>query len=145
MMNIDEIKQAIPHREPFLWIDEVSLISEMSIKAHKTLRPEIDLFGGHYPEYPILPGVIQCEMCFQAAAILISKLVPTEDGKVPVVTRVNNVQFRKMIRPGETVEIDVTISERVSDVFFLNGKVSSGGKVTARLEFAVTTTGRDRV
>lgn len=137
-MNLDEIKQAIPHRDPFLWVDEVLEITETKIRARKYLDPALALFAGHYPEFPILPGVIQCEMAFQASALLISKIVAVEDGKVPVVTRLNNTQFRRMVRPGETVEIEVEISERLNDVFFLTGKISVDGKVSTRLEFATT-------
>ncbi len=137
-MNLDDIKQAIPHREPFLWVDEVVEMDETKLKARKTLTSEMDLFRGHYPDYPILPGVIQLEMAFQAAAILMSKTAVMVEGKVPVVTRVNNVQFRKIVKPGETVEIDVEVTEKMGDVSFFSGKVSSSGKVTTRLEFAVS-------
>jgi 3-hydroxyacyl-[acyl-carrier-protein] dehydratase len=57
---------------------------------------------------------------------------------VPVVTRLNNVQFRKMIRPGETIELNVELTERVANAFYLKGKCSVDGKVTARLEFVCT-------
>jgi 3-hydroxyacyl-[acyl-carrier-protein] dehydratase len=137
-VNTDEIKACIPHRDPFLWLDEVSQISETSITAHKTLSSDLPVFSGHYPNFPVFPGVLQCEACFQAGAVLISRLVATGTNEVPVVTRVNNVQFRRMIRPGETISIDVELTERVSNAFYLKGRVSSGGKVTARLEFVCT-------
>jgi 3-hydroxyacyl-[acyl-carrier-protein] dehydratase len=137
-MHLDEIKAAIPHREPFLWVDEVVELTESKIIAKKTLDPKIDLFAGHYPAYPILPGVIGCEMTFQAAAILMSKIAPVVEGKVPVVTRVNNVQFRKIMRPGQTVQIEAELTEKMGDVYLFNGKVLSEGKPATRLEFAVT-------
>ena len=59
-----------------------------------------------------------------------------EPGKVPVATRNNNVQFRRMVRPGETLDIEVTLTEKLSNAFFLTGKVSVGGQVTVRFEFA---------
>jgi len=135
MMNITDIQQCIPHRDPFLWLDTVSSLTESRIIASKTLSPDLPVFQGHYPNFPIFPGVLQCEACFQAGAILISRLVTTSNGEVPVVTRVNNVQFRRMIRPGETLDIEVELTERVSNAFFLKGKASVGDKVTARMEF----------
>ncbi len=139
-MNTDEIKQCIPHRDPFLWLDEVTEISEKHIVARKLLAPGLPVFQGHYPNFPVFPGVLQCEACFQAGAVLISRLVPTGTDQVPVVTRLNNVQFRRMIRPGETIEVTAELTEQVSNAFYLKGKVTVDGKVTARLEFVCTAT-----
>ncbi len=70
--------------------------------------------------------------------MLISRIVVTEAGQVPVVTRLNNVQFRRMIRPGETIELTAELTERLANAFYLKGKVTVDGKVTARLEFVCT-------
>ncbi len=142
-MNTDEIKAAIPHRDPFLWLDEVTEISEQHIVARKVLSESLPVFQGHYPNFPVFPGVLQCEACFQAGAVLISKLVPSEANEVPVVTRLNNVQFRKMIRPGDTIELSVELTERVANAFYLKGKCSVDGKVTARMEFVCASASLD--
>ena len=140
-MNTEEIKSCIPHRDPFLWLDEVIEISDTHIIARKVLSPDLEVFQGHYPGFPVFPGVLQCEACFQAGALLISRLVPISPDAVPVVTRLNNVQFRKMIRPGETIELHVELSARLANAFYLKGKVmvlntvTNATKVTARLEF----------
>ena len=60
------------------------------------------------------------------------------DARVPVATRMNDVRFKRMIKPGETVEIEVELTERLADAFFLTGKVTAGGKLAVRLEFACT-------
>lgn len=138
-MNTEEIKACIPHRDPFLWLDEVTEISDERIVAVKHLPAELPVFQGHYPNFPVFPGVLQCEACFQASAVLISKLVPVADGEVPVVTRLNNTQFRRMIRPGESIQVEVDITERLSNAFYLKGKVTVEGKVSARLEFVCAT------
>jgi 3-hydroxyacyl-[acyl-carrier-protein] dehydratase len=136
----DEIQSLIPHRPPFLWIDEVVELTDDSIRARKYLDPQLDVFRGHYPGFPVLPGVLQCEACFQAAAILIAKVGSVDAGEVPVVTRLNNTQFRRMVRPGETLELEAKITERLGKAFFLTGKVSVDGQIATRLEFACTTT-----
>jgi 3-hydroxyacyl-[acyl-carrier-protein] dehydratase len=137
-LTAEEIRSAIPHRDPFLWIDEVLDVTETRIVARKFLAPELDVFRGHYPDFPVLPGVLQCEACFQAGAILISRLHAVGEGQVPVVTRINNVKFRHMLRPGDTMELEVELTERLQNTYFLTGKVSSNGTVAARLEFACT-------
>lgn len=139
-MNREEIEQHIPHRPPFLWLDEVVDVDETKIHARKQITTDLDVFRGHYPDFPVLPGVLQCEAIMQAGAVLIAQSIETDEGKVPVATRMNNVQFRKLVRPGDTLDIEVLITERLQDTFFLKGKVSVDGKVTTRLEFACTST-----
>lgn len=134
-MNHDQIQQIIPHRPPFLWIDEVVEQSADRLRGRKYLAPELDVFAGHYPDFPVLPGVLQCEAAFQAGAILIAAQAPLEKGRVPVVTRLNNVKFRRMVRPGETLEIEVELTERISNAYYLTGKTSVAGEVATRLEF----------
>ena len=135
-MNQAEIQELIPHRDPFLWIDEVTEISDSKIVAIKSIADDLDVFRGHYPHFPILPGVLQLEAAFQAGAILIAKTQDVGEENVPVVTRVNNTKFRTRVRPGATLDIEVELTEKLSNAFFLTGKVSVGGKVTVRLEFA---------
>lgn len=148
-MNIEEIKDCIPHRDPFLWLDEVTEISGTHIVARKVLSADLPVFQGHYPNFPVFPGVLQCEACFQAGAVLISSLIPTDTDAVPVVTRLNNVQFRKMIHPGATIELHVELTERLANAFYLKGKVmvvdpaTNTNNVTARLEFVCTAAAMD--
>ena len=135
-MTRDEIQQLIPHRDPFLWLDEIVELTESRIHARKTLSPDLPVFTGHYPNFPVFPGVLQLEAAMQAGAVLIAKTSTMAPGKVPVATRINNVQFRRMVRPGETIDIEVELTERLANAFFLTGKVSVGGQVAVRLEFA---------
>ncbi len=135
-MTRDDIQQLIPHRDPFLWLDEIVELTESRIHARKFLSPDLPVFSGHYPNFPVFPGVLQLEAAMQAGAVLIAKTATMAPGKVPVATRINNVQFRRMVRPGETLDIEVELTERMANAFFLTGKVSVGGQVSVRLEFA---------
>lgn len=135
-MDRDDILQAIPHRDPFLWIDEVVSIDGETIHARKTLDSSLPVFQGHFPDYPVFPGVLQCEAALQAGAILISQIEQIPSGNVPVATRINNVKFRRMVRPGETIDIEVELTEKLSNAYFMTGKVSVEGTVSTRLEFA---------
>jgi 3-hydroxyacyl-[acyl-carrier-protein] dehydratase len=138
LLTSEQIQARIPHRPPFLWLDEVTLLEERRIVARKFLSPELDVFQGHYPHFPVLPGVLQCEAAFQAGALLIASHMPPAPGQVPVVTRLNNVQFRKMVTPGQTIELDVELTEQVANAYFLKAKVLSNGQTCVRLEFACT-------
>jgi 3-hydroxyacyl-[acyl-carrier-protein] dehydratase len=137
-MSLDKIKSAIPHREPFLLLDEIVEQSESRIVCRKTFTGDEFWYRGHYPDFPITPGVILCEAAMQAGAVLLSQLVTDSPDAVPVATRANNVQFKKMVRPGDTIDIEVELTERVSTAFFMNAKVTVQGKVACRFDFACT-------
>lgn len=136
-MPRSEIEAAIPHRPPFLFVDEIVDRGEKRIVCRKTFRGDEFFYEGHYPGFPLTPGVLLCEAAMQAGAILLSKLVGEAEG-VPVATRMNDVRFKRMVRPGEMIEIEVDLVERLADAFFLKAKVSCGGKVAVRFEFACT-------
>ena len=138
-MSREQILKAIPHREPFLLVDEIVEWSESRIVCTKTFSGEEDFFAGHYPGSPLVPGVLLCEAAMQAGAVLLSRFMADEaQGKVPVATRMNDVKFRRMVKPGETLRLEVELVERLSTAFFLKAKVSVDGKVAARFEFACT-------
>lgn len=134
-MSRDEVLAAIPHREPFLMIDEVVEQSESRIVCKRRFRPDEWFYQGHYPKFPITPGVLLCECCLQAGAILLSKH-SVGDG-IPVATRMGDVKFKRMVRPGDEVFIEVVLNERLADAFYLTGKATCDGKLAARLDFAV--------
>jgi len=138
MIDREAIERLIPHRAPFLWIDEVVELTDSTIHARKFIDPKLDLFGGHYPHFPVLPGVLQCEAAFQAGALLIAKLGPPVGDEVPVVTRLNNVKFRQLVRPGATLDILVELTERLSAAYFLKGRTAVDGRTCCSMEFACT-------
>jgi 3-hydroxyacyl-[acyl-carrier-protein] dehydratase len=137
-MSREQIEAAIPHREPFLLLDEIITWEPERIVCRKTFAPSEAFYRGHYPQFPITPGVLLCEAGMQAGAVLLSKIVESGKEGVPVATRINDVRFKRMVRPGETIEIDVNLVERIADAFFLKAKITCEGQVAARFEFAVT-------
>jgi len=142
-MTKQQIYDAIPHREPFLLVDEIVGGDESSIECTKVFTGEEDFFKGHYPDYPLVPGVLLCEAAMQAGAILLSKHLQKVDGKVPVATRMNDVKFKRMVRPGELVRMQVELIEKFSDAFFLMAKVTVNGKLAVRFDFACTAANRN--
>ncbi|MBI3463780.1 MAG: beta-hydroxyacyl-ACP dehydratase [Planctomycetes bacterium] len=136
-MSLDAIHAAIPHREPFLFVDEVVSQTDEQIVCRKTFTGDEFFYAGHYPGHPLTPGVLLCEAAMQAGAILLSRHVSAADG-VPVATRINDVRFKRMVRPGETIEMHVELRERLADAYFLAAKVTCEGKVAVRFNFAVT-------
>jgi 3-hydroxyacyl-[acyl-carrier-protein] dehydratase len=143
-MSLAEIHAAIPHRTPFLLVDEIVSRNSSAITCRKTFRPNEYFFAGHYPDFPLVPGVLLCEAAMQAGAILLHHIIEHKHDRMPVVTRMNEVRFKRIVRPGETIEIEVVLRERLSDAFFLNAKVTCEGKLAVRLEFACTLVTQER-
>jgi len=134
-MTPEQVKLAIPHRPPMLLVDEVVQKTDRRILCRKTFRPDEFFFQGHYPDYPLVPGVILCEAAMQSGAIL---LAPLATEGIPVATRINNVRFRRPVRPGDTIEMDVELVERLAAAFFLKARVTRAGQQVVRFEFACT-------
>lgn len=137
-MSLAEIHAAIPHREPFLLIDEIVARDERTIHCRKTFTGKEYFYAGHYPQFPLTPGVLLCEAGLQAGAVLLSKQAGAEPSKVPVATRIDGVKFKRIVKPGETISVEVELVERMADAFFMKAKVSCGGQVAVRFEFACT-------
>lgn len=134
--SLEKIHAAIPHRPPMLLLDEIVSQDDHTIVCKKTFQPEEFFFQGHYPDQPIVPGVILCECGAQAGAVLLSGMMSVTEGQVPVLTRMNDVKFKKMVSPGETVEITVKLDEVVSSAYFMTAQIRVAGKMAARLSLA---------
>ena len=139
VLSEDFITERIPHRPPFLWLDRVVEISESSILAEKTIPEDLDLFQGHYPGYPLMPGVLLCEAVFQAGGVLLADMHRSDDQTEalakPVLTRILGAKFKREVHPGDTIAISASLKERVGDAWFLKGTVRVDGKVAVRVEF----------
>lgn len=135
-----EILTRIPHRPPFLWVDRIVERDGSSIVTEKIIPADLEIFTGHYPGRPIMPGVLLCEAIFQTGALLMSYLLednPTKREEVPVLTRIENAKFKRMVNPGDTVQINVSIRETIGVVSFMKGTLRVGGKTAVQVNFGV--------
>jgi 3-hydroxyacyl-[acyl-carrier-protein] dehydratase len=137
-MSLAQIHAAIPYRPPFLFLDEIVEWTDDRILCRKQFSGDEFFYQGHYPGFPLTPGVILCEAGMQAGAVLLSRHLAAEEKGVPVATRINDVRFKHMVRPGDTIEIEVELKERLANAFFLAAKVHVDGKLAVRFEFACT-------
>ncbi|CAG37137.1 3-hydroxyacyl-ACP dehydratase FabZ family protein [Desulfotalea psychrophila] len=142
MDELDRIKSLIPHREPFLQVDRIIGFDrqELCINTEKTFAADLDIFKGHYPDNPIVPGVILCEAIFQSGALLMALLGQEKQGEqenaVPVLTRIGGARFKRFAGPGDTVQIEVRVQETVGSATFFKGRLKVGGKTAVQIEFS---------
>lgn len=136
------IRERIPHRPPFLWLDRVVEFTSDSIVAEKAIPHDLELFQGHYPGYPLMPGVLLCEAVFQAGGVLLAERIRTDANATtgpasprPVLTRILGAKFKREVRPGDTITISARLQERIGEAWFLKGTVRVGGKVAVQVEF----------
>ncbi|MBE0481171.1 MAG: 3-hydroxyacyl-ACP dehydratase FabZ [Dehalococcoidia bacterium] len=135
---MQEVLKAIPHRPPFLFVDNVNELDQSRIRASREISPSEPFFQGHYPGNPIMPGVLICESIFQAGAILLSSLIEDPAEGVPVLTRISNAKFKNMVKPGSLLELEAELVEKLGSAYFLKGKASVAGKTVVTVEFAVS-------
>jgi 3-hydroxyacyl-[acyl-carrier-protein] dehydratase len=146
-----DIYSAIPHRPPFLWIDTVIACDSETIVTEKFISPELDFFKGHYPGYPIVPGVLLCEAVFQTGALFMAKrlensqLAPDAIKKTPVLSRIRAAKFKREVKPGDTIRMYVSLEENIGNAWFFKGKVLVDDKTAVKVDFGCTITDTETV
>lgn len=139
LMNKEQIMEIIPHRDPFLLIDEVEEMEVgKRIVAYKHIREDEYWFKGHFPEYPVTPGVLIIEMLAQAGAICMLS-IEEHKGKIGFLGGVNNAKFRKQVLPGDTIRLEVEMLKVRRSVGVAKAVATVNGEkaVSAEISFAL--------
>jgi len=137
-----QITELIPHRPPFLFVDEIVAETAEGMVAKRTLRPEEDFYKGHYPGAPITPGVLLCEAVFQTGALFLARQQEGREAPVgvPLMAKISDVRFRNPVYPGETITIEVKRKESLGGFTMMSGSVKSGEKRVLTVDFTVAWT-----
>jgi len=127
----------MPQREPFLFVDRVVEVTDSCIKTEKQIQADEPFFAGHFPGRPIMPGVLICEAVFQSSSILMSNRAGTtsDAGSIPLITRISNVKLKRVVLPGDLMEVEVKLKEVLGQATYMSGKVKVGEKTVLTVEF----------
>jgi len=127
MLDVNDIKKIIPHRYPFLLVDRIiECDDDTRIVGIKNVTTNEPFFQGHFPEYPVMPGVLIVEAMAQAACILALRILKREGHASVLFTGIDGVKFRKPVVPGDVLRLELTKIKQRGDVFRFQGQAFVG-------------------
>lgn len=144
LMNKEQIMEIIPHRDPFLLIDEiVEMEVGVKVKARKYIKEDEFWFKGHFPNYPVTPGVLMIEMLAQAGAVcMLSK--PEFKGKIGLFGGIDKAKFRRQVVPGDVLDLEVEVIRQRGPVATCKALASVDGERAVSCEITCVVADRDK-
>ena len=132
-LDVDGVLKIIPHRYPFVMVDRIAKISGNNVIGVKNVSANEPYFQGHFPGHPIMPGVLQLEAIAQVAGVLMLKRVENE-GKIAYFMSAENVKWRKPVRPGDVLVIDVEMTKLRGKIGKAKGVCKVRGDIVSEAE-----------
>src|SRR5690554_4144386 len=134
-LDIQEIKEIIPHRYPFLLVDKVS-IEEIGVKGvgYKNVTINEPFFQGHFPHFPVMPGVLIVEAMAQVGAVILLSHDKYK-GKTPLFAGINKVRFKRKVVPGDTLRMEVELTKIRGPIGIGEGKAYVDDEIACEGEF----------
>jgi 3-hydroxyacyl-[acyl-carrier-protein] dehydratase len=134
ILDINEIRQILPHRYPFLLVDRILELEPERIVGIKNVTVNEAFFNGHFPEFPVMPGVLIVEAMAQTAGVLVLKSIPDRDNKLVLLVSIDAARFRRPVVPGDQLRIEMTVIRRKGSVAKMAGRATVNGLLVAEAE-----------
>ena len=131
VLDVVAIREILPHRYPFLLVDRIDELEEERIVGIKNVTANEPFFMGHFPEFPVMPGVLIVEAMAQVAGVLVLKSIPERDKKLVLLASIEEAKFRRPVVPGDQLRIEMTVLRRKASVAKMSGKATVNGNVVA--------------
>ena len=129
-VTVEQIQQLLPHRYPFLLVDRViEIVPDKSVVTLKNVTINEPHFTGHFPDYPIMPGVLMVEAIAQTGGALLLTEIPDRDEKLMVFTGIDEAKFKRPVTPGDQLRIEVTVVNWRTRAVKMRGVITVEGKV----------------
>ena len=133
-LDINEIRAILPHRYPFLLVDRIVEMEPERIVGIKQVTLNEPFFQGHFPDFPVMPGVLIVEAMAQAAGVLVLKSMPDRANKLVLLVAIENARFRRPVIPGDTLRMEMKVIKRKASVVKMAGIATVDGQVAAEVE-----------
>jgi beta-hydroxyacyl-ACP dehydratase FabZ len=134
ILDINEIRAILPHRYPFLLVDRILEMDTDRIVGIKNITFNEPQFTGHFPDFPVMPGVMIVEAMAQTAGVLVLHSMPDRANKLVLLVAIENARFRKPVVPGDTLRMEMKIIKRKASVAKMAGIATVDGLVVAEAE-----------
>ena len=130
-LDIQAIRDILPHRYPMLLVDRIEELEAERIVGIKNVTVNEPFFAGHFPDFPVMPGVLIIEAMAQVAGVLVLSTIPDRATKLVLLASVDEAKFRKPVRPGDQLRIEMNLLKRKSSIAKMSGTASVDGVVVA--------------
>jgi beta-hydroxyacyl-ACP dehydratase FabZ len=134
VLDIDAIREILPHRYPFLLVDRIEELEAERVVGIKNVTVNEPFFAGHFPDYPVMPGVLIIEAMAQVAGVLVLSGIPDRKSKLVLLAGVDGAKFRKPVRPGDQLRIEMKILRSRASMAKVSGTATVNGTVVAEAE-----------
>ncbi|HTT64084.1 MAG TPA: 3-hydroxyacyl-ACP dehydratase FabZ [Bryobacteraceae bacterium] len=134
VMNVNEIRDILPHRYPMLLVDRIEELEAERIVGIKSVTHNEPFFQGHFPDFPVMPGVLIVEALAQTAGVLVLKHVPDRHKKLVLLASITSAKFRRPVVPGDTLRLEMAVLRRKASVAVMAGQATVAGVVVAEAE-----------
>ena len=140
-LNIEDIKKLIPHRKPFLFIEELKVIERGKIgESYRTFKETEYFFEGHFPNNPIVPGVVIVEAMAQTAGVVVSENLVNKNDQSVLFMSINKAKFRKPVLPNFKIKFYVEMINSIKNVYKFKGTAHHNDTLVAESEFSAMIT-----